>query len=112
MHIAQAISREFLWKRFSRKLNESFPMNRIYLKSIAFGFVLGTILFSIAPLGLGIPIIEILKPVLAPGALITRLFLRNSVGTIPITIALMINGVLFTIPFLTYFLTRKNARNP
>ena len=87
-------------------------MNRVYLKSIAFGFILGTILFAIAPLGLGIPIIEILKPVLAPGALITQLILRDSVGIIPIIIALMINGVLFTIPFLTYFLTRANARKP
>ena len=87
-------------------------MKMIYLKSIAFGFVLGTILFAIAPLGLGIPIIEILKPVLAPGALITQLILRNSVGIMPIIIALMINGVLFTILFLTYFLTRANARKP
>ena len=87
-------------------------MNRVYLKSIAFGFVSGTILFAIAPLGLGIPIIEILKPVLAPGALITQLILRNSVGITPIIIAVMINGVLFTILFLAYFLSRANARKP
>ena len=84
-------------------------MKRICLKSIICGFVLGSILFAIAPLGLGISLIEFLKPVLAPGTLITPLIFGNSAGAITIVVALTINGVMFTIPFLCYFLTRKSS---
>lgn len=87
-------------------------MNRVYLKSIAFGFPLGAILFAIAPLGLGIHFIEILKPVLAPGALITQLLLGNSVGIIPIIFALIVNGALFTLLVLAYFLTQTSKKKP
>ena len=36
-------------------------MNNIYLKSILYGTILGGVLFAIAPLGLGIPFIEVQK---------------------------------------------------
>lgn len=82
-------------------------MKRIILKSLICGFVVGTILFAIAPLGLGISLIEILKPVMVPGILVTQLILGDSVGVIPIAIALLINGVIFTIPFAAFFYSSK-----
>lgn len=83
---------------------------RVYLKSAACGFALGSILFAIAPLGLGIYIIEFLKPLLVPGLLITQLLIGNSIGPTSIAIALMLNGFLFTIPFLVYFLTKARTK--
>ncbi|MFT4887105.1 MAG: hypothetical protein ACJA2D_001816 [Pseudohongiellaceae bacterium] len=85
-------------------------MNRIYLKSTVLGFALGSILFVIAPLGLGIYIIEFLKPAFVPGLLITQLLIGSTVGAISIIIALALNGLIFTIPFLTYFLTKRNKK--
>lgn len=82
-------------------------MKRIILKSLICGFVVGTILFAIAPLGLGISLIEILKPVMVPGILVTQLILGDSVGVIPIAIALLINGVIFTIPFAAFFYSSR-----
>jgi hypothetical protein len=49
-------------------------MNRIMLKALAYGFTLGTIFFVIAPLGLGISLIESLKPVLVPGVFLHKGF--------------------------------------
>lgn len=85
-------------------------MIRIILKSILCGFALGAILFAIAPLGLGIYFIEVLKPVLVPGILLTQLILGNSVGIITLIFALVMNGAIFTIPFLVFFLTRANVK--
>ncbi|MCF7980778.1 MAG: hypothetical protein K9K86_02265 [Pseudomonadales bacterium] len=82
-------------------------MKRIILKSLICGFVVGTILFAIAPLGLGISLIEILKPVMVPGIVVTQLILGDSVGVLPIAIALLINGVIFTIPFAAFFYSSK-----
>lgn len=84
-------------------------MDSIYSKSIVFGFILGTILFAIAPLGLGISLVELLKPVLAPGAIITQQILGSSAGVSAIALALTINGAIFSLLFICYFLVRKNA---
>ncbi len=85
-------------------------MIRLYIKSTIYGFVLGSVLFVIAPLGLGIYIIEVLKPVLVPGLLLTQLLLGLSVGPAAIVIALILNGLLFTLPFLWYFIAQKNSK--
>ncbi|PCI76236.1 MAG: hypothetical protein COB20_11105 [SAR86 cluster bacterium] len=87
-------------------------MNSIILRSSVCGFTLGAILFAIAPLGLGISFIEVLKPFLVPGVLITQLILGNNAGSIPIMLALLMNGVIFTLPFIGYFLIRTNTRKP
>ena len=82
----------------------------IYIKSAICGFLLGSVLFAIAPLGLGIYFIEVLKPVLVPGLLVTQLILGNSAGPAAIMIALLLNGILFSLPFLYYFLSRTRTR--
>lgn len=79
------------------------------MKSILYGFSLGAILFVIAPLGLGITLIEILKPALVPGVLITQLIFGNSAGVIPVISALALNGLVFTLLFLSYFLFRMKT---
>ena len=78
-------------------------MNKIFLKSLIWGFVTGSILLAIAPLGLGIVFIEILKPLLVPGVYITQLILGNSIGFAALTLSLIINGSIFTILFTTFF---------
>ena len=84
-------------------------MKRIYVRSILGGYLLGTIFFAVAPLGLGISLIELLKPVLAPGALVTRQVMGSSTGIIPILVALAINGAIFTLLFFFYFLKTKKV---
>ena len=86
-------------------------MTRICLISIICGFVLGTVLLGIAPLGLGISFIEPLRPVLAPGALITQQILGSSGGIVSIAVALAINGAIFTLLFIAYFWARKNREH-
>jgi len=81
-------------------------MNRVFLKSIICGFVVSLIFFTIAPLGLGILFIEILKPVLVPGIYVTQYILGNSVGILPVTLSLILNWVIITIPFAVFFIIR------
>lgn len=84
-------------------------MTSVYLKSGILGFALGATLFAIAPLGLGIYFIELLKPVLAPGLILTQIVLGNSVGASSLALAVVLNGIIFTLPFLSYFLIRARA---
>lgn len=83
-------------------------MKNIYLKSIFFGVSLGTTLLLIAPLGLGILLIEILRPILAPGAVIAQLILEDSGGGLLVLVALILNWIIFSFLFLGYFFIRRN----
>ena len=80
-------------------------------KSLIYGFILGCILFAIAPLGLGIYFIEQLKPVLVPGLPLAQLILGHTSGSKAILLALAINGIIYSIPFLAYSLTRSTEKN-
>jgi len=86
-------------------------MSRIMLKALAYGFTLGTIFFVIAPLGLGISLIESLKPVLAPGVFLAQGILGNTTGIGSMIFALALNGtvytILYTILFSVIFSLRK-----
>lgn len=82
-------------------------MNRVLSKSAKFGFGVGSILFLIAPLGLGISIIEAMKPVLVPGLLATQLLLGNSVGFMSVALAVLLNGVIYSILFFGFFASRS-----
>lgn len=83
-------------------------MNTLYTKSIVYGFALGTILFIIAPLGLGIGLIEILKPVLAPGALVTQVLLGSNGGVVSVVSGFVFNGAIFSLLFVAFYSFRKN----
>lgn len=97
-------------KHNNKIIRDGLPLNKMYLKSVLWGFALGSIFFVIAPLGLGLHIIEILKPALVPGLLITQLLTGSTGGAIFIIVALALNGLIFTIPFLAYFLTKESKR--
>ena len=84
-------------------------MNNIYLKSILYGTILGGLLFTIAPLGLGIPFIEVLKPFLAPGAMVAQIVVPNSAGMSAVLFALVVNAAIYSLLFIVYFSIRKNA---
>lgn len=85
-------------------------MSKILLKSMIFGIVAGSIFFAIAPLGLGISLIEILKPVLVPGVLIVQLMSGSNAGAPPVILAFALNIVIYTIPFFVYFLLQESRK--
>ena len=82
-------------------------MNRIILKALAYGFTLGTIFFVIAPLGLGISLIESLKPVLVPSVFLAQGILGNTTGIGSIVFAMLLNVTVNTILFSGIFALRK-----
>ena len=82
-------------------------MNRIMFKALAYGFTLGTIFFVIAPLGLGISLIESLKPVLVPSVFLPQGILGNTTGIGSIVFALLLNVTVNTILFSGIFSLRK-----
>jgi hypothetical protein len=81
-------------------------MVKLILKSIISGFVLGTVLFVVAPLGLAIYFIEYLKPVLIPGVSLAQFFLGNTDSITPMILAFIFNGLIYSIPFLGFSLIR------
>ena len=82
-------------------------MNRVILKAMLYGFTLGMIFFVIAPLGLGISLIESLKPVLVPGVFLARGILGNTTGVGSIVFAVVLNGAIFALLFFGIFLLRR-----
>ena len=82
-------------------------MNRIMFKALAYGFTLGTIFFVIAPLGLGISLIESLKPVLVPSVFLAQGILGNTTEIGSMIFALSLNGAVYTILFSVLFSLRK-----
>ena len=82
-------------------------MNRIMFKALAYGFTLGTIFFVIAPLGLGISLIESLKPVLVPSVFLAQGILGNTTGIGSIVFAMLLNVTVNTILFSGIFSLRK-----
>lgn len=86
-------------------------MTSLIIRALIYGFILGSLFFAIAPLGLGIYLIELLKPVLVPGVLLAQLILGNTAGSKPIILALFLNGIIYSIPFLAFSLTRANELN-
>lgn len=82
-------------------------MRKLIIKSTLIGFTIGSVFFVIAPLGLGISLIESLKPVLVPGVTFIQLLGQNTVGPIPLISALFLNGLIYSILVLGIFVTRK-----
>jgi hypothetical protein len=70
-------------------------MVKLILKSIISGFILGTVLFVVAPLGLAIYFIEYLKPVLIPGVSLAQFILGNTDSITPMIFAFIFNGLIY-----------------
>lgn len=86
-------------------------MRNYFLRSLICGFGLGTLFFAMAPLGLGIAFIEVLKPVLTPGISLTQLILGSNGGMLAFFLALVLNGAVFTSVFLIWSMARQNRNS-
>lgn len=86
-------------------------MTKSIVKSLLCGFILGCILFAIAPLGLGVYFIEQLKPALVPGVYLCRFMIGNSTGFNTILLSLFLNGIIYSIPFLVISLAKLNNQD-
>jgi len=71
-------------------------MRKLIAKSIIVGFVIGTVFFAIAPLGLGISLIEALRPVLIPGVAFMHLLGINTIYPASQIFALFLNGLIYS----------------
>ena len=83
-------------------------MRKLYIRSLICGYGVGILFFTIAPLGLGSRVIEVLKPFLTPGISLTQLLFASGGGVLAFAIALILNGAIFTLLFLLLFLARRN----
>ena len=91
-------------------------MAKFVLKSVVFGFMVGTICFIVAPAGLSVGLVEFLRPLLIPGIdLFPHLFrplLANPSGSIsPLVLGLILNGCLYAALFLAISLIRAYVEN-
>lgn len=82
-------------------------MRKLIIKSAVIGCAIGTAFFVIAPLGLGLPIIESLKPVLTPGVTFMHLLGQSTLDSASIIISLFLNGLIYSILVLGLFLLRN-----
>ncbi len=80
-------------------------MKKLIVKSTLIGFIIGSMFFVIAPLGLGLTVIEFLKPVLIPGVTFIQLLGQNTIGVFPLTLALFMNVIIYSILVMCIFLT-------
>ena len=78
-------------------------MKKVILRSTIIGFILGTLFFALAPLGLGLSLFEILKPVLVPGVYFVQFAGINTVGLLPMALALSLNVVIYSILVMSIF---------
>jgi hypothetical protein len=80
-------------------------------KSIITGFILGTIFFVIAPFGLGIYLIEIMKPVLTPGVSLIQLLGQTIVNPAYLFFSLFFNGLIYSILVLIILMTHSHINS-
>ncbi len=79
------------------------------IKSLVLGFIIGTLFFGIAPLGLGIALVEFLRPILIPGIELFRPLYPNGSGSWPWIFGFILNGLIYTALFLSIFAVRKHV---
>ena len=78
-------------------------MKKLIQRSTIIGFILGTLFFALAPLGLGLSLFEFLKPVLVPGVYFVQFAGINTVGLFPLALALSLNVVVYSILVMSIF---------
>ena len=78
-------------------------------KSLVLGFMLGTVFFGIAPLGLGIAWVEFLRPILIPGIDLFRPLYPSGSGSLPWIFAFILNGLIYTAFFFSIFVVRTHV---
>jgi hypothetical protein len=84
-------------------------MPKLILKSLVFGFIVGAIFLGLAPFGLVFAFVEFLRPILIPGIDLFRPLWQNTSGSSPWILGVTLNGLIYTILFLTILLIRKHV---
>ena len=79
------------------------------IKSLVLGFIIGTVFVGIAPLGLGIALVEFLRPILIPGIDLFRLLYPSGGVSWLWIFGFILNGVIYTALFLSIFAVRKHV---
>ncbi len=79
------------------------------IKSLVLGFMIGTVFFGIAPLGLGIALVEFMRPILIPGIDLFRPLYASGSGSWPWIFGFLLNGLICTALFLSIFAVRKQG---
>ena len=79
------------------------------IKSLVLGFIIGTVFFGIAPLGLGIALVEFLRPILIPGIDLFRPLYSSGGGLLPWIFGFILNGLIYTALFFSIFVVRKHV---
>ena len=83
-------------------------MRKLVLKSLLFGSIVGVVFFVIAPLGLGIRFIEILKPILVPGIYLLKTFWKsNNISVVQWMFSIGLNILAYSLFFLVLFSLRR-----
>ena len=90
-------------------------MTKLVSNSLIYGFIAGTVFFAIAPLGLGVALIEFFRPILMPGVSLFQLFWQNLAGPVGLLLGLILNGVVYSLLFMSFslvaeYVTDKKAR--
>ncbi len=80
---------------------------KLIFKSLVAGFALGTLFLLIAPLGLGIYFIEVMRPALTPGITILQLLGEISISPVYLIFSLLFNGLFYSILILIILLTHS-----
>ncbi len=84
-------------------------MTKVSITSLVLGFIIGTVFLGIAPLGLGIALVEFLRPILIPGIDLFRPLYQSGSGSLPWIFGFMLNGLIYTALFLSILLIQKHV---
>ncbi len=84
-------------------------MTKVITKSLALGFIIGTVFLGIAPLGLGIAFVEFLRPILIPGIDLFRPLYQSGSGSLPWIFGFILNGLIYTALFLSILVIQKHV---
>ena len=84
-------------------------MTKVIIKSLVLGFIIGTVFLGIAPLGLGIALVEFLRPILIPGIDLLRPLYQSGSGSLLWIFGFILNGLIYTALFSSIFVVRKHV---
>ena len=85
-------------------------MAKLVMKSLAFGFLIGTVFLAVAPFGLMIAFVEFLRPILIPGIDLFQPLWQHAGGVLPFPAwiyGLILNGLIYSMLCLVFLLTQK-----
>ena len=82
-------------------------MPKLIIKSLVLGFIVGAVFLGLSPLGLVIAFVEFLRPILIPGIDLFQPLVRNVGGSLSMMLGLILNGLIYSILFLSILAIRK-----